>query len=74
MLCYGCGRDHHFPGNCVLHVRGIIRFMEVMFLHVTGSFIVYGSYVLHVVGAHFDRSGKIPLSVVKSLNVMKLPR
>ena len=48
--------------------------MEVMFLHVTGSFIVYGSYVLHVVGAHFDRScdtnmaysGKIPLSMLLS--------
>ena len=30
--------------------------MEVVFLHVTGSFIVYVSYVLHVVGVHFDRS------------------
>ena len=27
--------------------------MEVMFLHVTGSFTFYGSYGFHVIGAHF---------------------
>ena len=29
-LCNGCGQNHHFPGSCVLQVRGIVFFMEVV--------------------------------------------
>ena len=51
MLCYGCGRNHNFPGSSVLHVRGIALFMEVMFFARDRKRHFYGSYVLHVIGA-----------------------
>ena len=35
MLCYGCGRNHRFPGSCVMLVRGIVLFGSYVFARFT---------------------------------------